>query len=148
MPIRPENRDRYPRDWPAISAGIRERAGHRCEACGIPDRVLIRRGRSACGVPVWRLASDSAYCDGRSAIDGVPVSDTGEDTVAWSAPVLSVLTVAHLDHRPENCDPANLRAWCQRCHNAYDAPARRAGIRARAFAARAAADLFREGDHG
>jgi len=25
-----------------------------------------------------------------------------------------VLTVAHLGHTPENCDPANLRAWCQR----------------------------------
>ena len=22
-----------------------------------------------------------------------------------------VLTIAHLDHTPENCDPANLRAW-------------------------------------
>ena len=32
-----------------------------------------------------------------------------------------VLTVAHLDHTPENCEPANLRAMCQRCHLTYDA---------------------------
>jgi 5-methylcytosine-specific restriction endonuclease McrA len=32
-----------------------------------------------------------------------------------------VLTVAHLDHQPENNHPSNLRAWCQRCHLAYDA---------------------------
>ncbi len=32
-----------------------------------------------------------------------------------------VLTVGHLDHTPENCDPDNLRAWCQRCHLTYDA---------------------------
>jgi 5-methylcytosine-specific restriction endonuclease McrA len=32
-----------------------------------------------------------------------------------------VLTVAHLDHDPPNCVPANLRAWCQRCHLTYDA---------------------------
>lgn len=32
-----------------------------------------------------------------------------------------VLTIAHLDHTPENCDPANLKAWCQRCHLTYDA---------------------------
>jgi 5-methylcytosine-specific restriction endonuclease McrA len=32
-----------------------------------------------------------------------------------------VLTVAHLDHTPENCDFDNLRALCQRCHNRYDA---------------------------
>ena len=31
-----------------------------------------------------------------------------------------VLTVAHLDHQPENCDPANLMAMCQACHLAYD----------------------------
>lgn len=32
-----------------------------------------------------------------------------------------VLTIAHLDHTPENCADDNLRAWCQRCHLAYDA---------------------------
>jgi hypothetical protein len=46
-----------------------------------------------------------------------------------------VLTTAHLDHHPPNCDPANLRAWCQRCHNRYDA-AHRAGTRARAMRGR------------
>lgn len=35
MPIRPENRARYPKDWKAISLRIRERAGWRCE--GTPD---------------------------------------------------------------------------------------------------------------
>ena len=45
---------------------------------------------------------------------------------------LVVLTTAHLDHDPENCDDmaygeaakpkesSNLRAWCQRCHLNYD----------------------------
>ncbi|WP_202638978.1 hypothetical protein [Bailinhaonella thermotolerans] len=32
-----------------------------------------------------------------------------------------VLTVAHLDHVPENCAEENLLAMCQRCHLAYDA---------------------------
>ena len=32
-----------------------------------------------------------------------------------------VLTTAHLDHDPTNNNPANLRAWCQRCHLTYDA---------------------------
>jgi len=31
-----------------------------------------------------------------------------------------VLTVAHLDHTPENCSDDNLKALCQRCHLAYD----------------------------
>ena len=33
----------------------------------------------------------------------------------------SVLTVAHLNHEPEDCRPENLAAMCQRHHLAYDA---------------------------
>ena len=32
-----------------------------------------------------------------------------------------VLTIAHLDHTPENNDFDNLKALCQKCHLAYDA---------------------------
>jgi hypothetical protein len=32
-----------------------------------------------------------------------------------------VLTVADLDHQPENCAHDNLRAWRQRHHLGYDA---------------------------
>ena len=35
--------------------------------------------------------------------------------------IMIVLTIAHLDHTPENCDDDNLRAWCQRHHLGYDA---------------------------
>lgn len=103
MPIRPENRQRYPAEWTTIRAGILERAGHRCE-----------------GSPV--------YSDCR-AENGEPHPVTGSTVV---------LTIAHLDHQPENCDPANLRAWCQRCHNTYDAAHRRETQRQR----RALRDLF------
>lgn len=85
MPIRPENRDRYPADWKEISRSIRARAGYRCE-----------------GSP--------AYPDCRA--------ENGERHPVTGSRV--VLTVAHLDHTPENCDPANLMAMCQRCHLTYD----------------------------
>ena len=49
-----------------------------------------------------------------------------------------VLTVAHLDHNPENNDFNNLRHWCQRCHNTYDAAHRCETQRQR----RAIHDLF------
>ncbi len=78
MPIKPENRARYPKDWKQIRAAILERAGHCCEQCGIPNGAFRRTTKI-------------------------------------------VLTIAHLDHTPENCDPANLLALCQRCHLAYDA---------------------------
>lgn len=111
MPIRPENRARYPRDWKRISAEVREAAGQRCE-----------------GSP--------AFPDCR-AENGKPHPVTGSRVV---------LTVAHLDHQPENCARENLRAWCQRCHNTYDAAARREGIRRRARAEMVAGDLLEIGN--
>ena len=141
MPIRPENRNRYPADWKQISARIRAEAGQVCEWCGAPNGEMIRRGTRTCGTHVWRLASDSAYEDGRGD-DGSTVADSNEDTCDYRDPVRVVLTVAHLDHTPENCARENLRALCQRCHNRYDAAARRAGVEARKRANAAAADLF------
>jgi 5-methylcytosine-specific restriction endonuclease McrA len=99
MPIRPENKDRYPKDWKQISLRIRARANNKCENCGV-ENYRIRDGSKI------------------------------------------ILTVAHLDHRPENCADDNLRAWCQRCHNRYDIVERRKGISDRARAARAIGDLF------
>ena len=104
MPIRPENRGRYPGDWPEISRRIRfERAGGRCECtgeCGRPPVHLDDDGRcrNRHGQQVWQ----SQW--------GGPVR----------RPVVVVLTVAHLDHTPENCDEDNLRAMCQGCHLHYD----------------------------
>ncbi len=37
MPIRPEERGRYPQNWKDISAAIRARAGNKCEWCGAPN---------------------------------------------------------------------------------------------------------------
>jgi len=118
MPIRPENRARYPKDWPAISASIRERAGNRCEFCGVPNAEL--GGRSRAGK--WYKASPK----GESGL-GLEWPKPGEEW--WCAGydlgrlriIRIVLTVAHLDHTPENCEPGNLKALCQRCHLTYDA---------------------------
>jgi len=59
----------------------------------------------------WRCEGSPAYPDCR-ARHGQPHPVTGSRVV---------LTVAHLDHNPANCERANLRAWCQRCHLTYDA---------------------------
>ena len=34
MPIRPENKALYPKNWPEIRERIRARAGDKCEICG------------------------------------------------------------------------------------------------------------------
>lgn len=84
MPIRPENKKRYPSNWKEIRASILERTRNHCEFCGRKNHT-------------WYF---------------------NENTKKM---VRIVLTIAHLDHVPEHCDPSNLRALCQRCHNQYDA---------------------------
>lgn len=110
MPIRPENRHRYPDNWKEISLRIRTvRAAGRCECLG------------ECG-----RGTHTGRCPNRN---GGRAYGTGSRVV---------LTVAHLDHTPENCDDTNLRAMCQGCHLRYDqdhhrqtaAATRRAAIKA------------------
>jgi hypothetical protein len=58
-----------------------------------------------------RCEGSPKYPDCR-AFNGKPHPVTGSRVV---------LTVAHIDHDPGNCEPDNLRAWCQRCHLTSDA---------------------------
>lgn len=53
-----------------------------------------------------------------------------------------VLTIAHLDHTPENCVPENLRALCQRCHLTYDAEMHAQESRITRRKGKALAELF------
>ena len=92
MPIRPENRNRYPADWREISQRIRfVRAQRRCECEG------------ECG-----RGTHTGRCPN---IHGQPAYGTGSKVV---------LTVAHLNHTPEDCRDENLRAMCNGCHLHYD----------------------------
>ena len=142
MPIRESERARYPRDWKVISRRIRDLAGNKCQNCAAPNGELIRRGVSQAGTPLWRPASASAYENGFHADHGHEIPDTGEDTVGWGEPIKVVLTVAHLDHTPENCTDDNLRAWCQRCHLRYDAALHRRNARSTRHASKAVADML------
>jgi len=102
MPIRPENRDLYPRHWKALSFCLRaDRAKWRCEWCGAKNS------------------------------DPHPI--TGGKVV---------LTVAHLDHQPNHCQPDNLAALCQLCHNRYDQDERRKNRKMRLDKANGVRELF------
>lgn len=104
MPIRPEEKARYPSDWRAISKRIRERAGDRCEwsGCHAPN-----------GVVVLRLKKDPETWTDNLAGERNPDPDD------WY-PVKIVLTVAHKDHTPEHCEDDNLVALCQLHHLRLD----------------------------
>lgn len=112
MPLTPEQRARYPKDWDAISRRIRfDRAQGRCECegeCGLhKDNPGPRRCTETHGQPA-----------------------------KWAKGKV-VLTVAHLDGPGGICqcpDPCgiyeHLRAMCQRCHLRYDHPRHMANARA------------------
>lgn len=51
-------------------------------------------------------------CEWCGAENGKPHPVTGSKVV---------LTVAHLDHSPMNCEDTNLASLCQKCHLSYDA---------------------------
>lgn len=96
MPIRPEDRDRYPDNWPEISRHIREdRADGRCECTG------------QCG-------ADHTHHAGKRRC----MAEHGKHHPLTGSKV--VITVGHLDRTPENSGDENLLAMCQDCHLAYD----------------------------
>lgn len=123
----PMNRRDYPADWPQISAEVRERAGNRCEWCGVPNGERIVR------------EPDGTWHTLRWLVDN------NRDLLAWDADMLAaecfitedqrvttiVLTVAHLGapradgsrgdkHDKHDCRPENLAALCQSCHLGFD----------------------------
>lgn len=112
MPIRPENKDKYPGNWGEIVDAVRERSGDRCEGCGLKNGI-------------------SGYRDIFGQFHEIIPSDLEGMLSDGCHLITIVLTTAHLDHNPENSDMNNLRHYCQKCHNGHDAPIRAAGIRRR-----------------
>jgi hypothetical protein len=144
MPIKPENKAKYPKHWPAISASIRKRAGHRCEweGCAARQYSVGVWQPGAAGLFTWlALLSDNSnprtYLQARqnaAEIDGIE----GEGP----KPIVIVLTVAHLNHDPADCRPENLKALCQRHHLALDADHHRANAQATRRARAGTLELF------
>ncbi|UKD50861.1 hypothetical protein L3Q65_00785 (plasmid) [Amycolatopsis sp. FU40] len=113
MPIRPENRDRYGPDWDRFSDYIRfERAGGRCEC------------RGQCRRPAGHLAADGRCRNrhGEPAWTGPPTGQTDLTGAVAPAPPgpTVVLTVAHLNHQPEQRGDDEVMAACPGCHLHYD----------------------------
>jgi 5-methylcytosine-specific restriction endonuclease McrA len=119
MPIKSENKERYPENWPEIVQRIRKRSGGCCEKCGIKNHIIIRR-----------LPGDKYRTPGNQEWDMIHSRirnqhSTMTESLKHFGFVKVILTVAHLDHTPENCEDSNLRDLCQKCHNNYDKKHRR-----------------------
>jgi hypothetical protein len=114
----PMIRHLYPENWEAIALEIKTAANWHCEECGRPclqpkekidefeERLekLPEPERSRWLSQLWEYWSDD---------------ETGE----WGhicKKTRFILTTAHLDHNPPNCDRTNLKALCAPCHLRYD----------------------------
>lgn len=97
---------KYPANWRQISQSIRERAGNKCEWCGIPNHSSIHRLKLD---PVTWILHDEW-------------EQLGEADKALYGKVSKIfLTVSHYDHDTTHNDPSNLNALCNRCHLNHDA---------------------------
>lgn len=131
MPIKPENKGKYPPNWKSeIRPAILERAENKCEFCGVVNHAIGARD----GGGVWH---DENSIHSMNNNDGWALWPDG-----FPAMVKIVLTIAHLDHDPTNNDPANLRALCQLCHNRYDVAHRQANRAATVKAKRAQQEMM------
>jgi hypothetical protein len=141
MPVKPENKAKYPLDWKAIRGRILARDGYRCKWCRLPQYAVGYRDEQGQFVPhagslpcdfagmgkhpngerltyreAWEFAEVANCCIGPG---GRSCDDDGRH---WQ---VVVLTVAHLDNPdPADCRDENLAALCEQCHNRADMPMR------------------------
>lgn len=102
MPIKPENKKLYPKNWKEIRQQILERANNECEFCGVENHEIGYRNKDGIFIRTPSLSYQEA------------AKHLGYKVFKI------VLTIAHLDHNPQNNNPENLRALCQKCHLNYD----------------------------
>jgi hypothetical protein len=111
----PMNRKLYPPNWEAIALQIKEAANWQCQECGKPCR---KPKVDWLDFVNWLLKE--GYLDWYyQSADYISSDESGE----WGykeRPQRFTLTVAHLNHQPEDCRPENLKALCAPCHVRYD----------------------------
>lgn len=121
MPIKPENRKRYPRNMKAIRDKVLKREGHRCRLCFVGNYWIGYRTGSGKFRPSPDQVAATKYYE---------LADADRRQMSGERLIRIVLTIAHLDQQPENNHLSNLAALCQRCHNIIDAPHRRRNAKA------------------
>lgn len=118
----PFHRERYPKDWPAISKRIRERSGGKCECRGECGTEHNGRCNAPNGEWIWR--GRAQWWDFDEFFEGEATERTRVIGTIWGGETIRavkvVLTVAHLNHVESDVRDENLLALCQYCHLKYD----------------------------
>jgi len=105
MPIKPENKHRYPANWKEIRDRVVLDAMDRCEDCGVAN-----------GTKGYRGLDGEFHALGEQPAVQRAVAECIEAVCPSHSLFRIVLTVHHLDEQPENNAPDNLVALCQKCH--------------------------------
>lgn len=115
MPIRPELRQFYGRQWrEEIRPRILERDGNACKQCKVPNHATIARVSER---PGWWFTMDGEI----HQADGILVGHFRGSEMDESYRLVGiVLTVAHLNHTAGDDRDENLAALCQWCHLHHD----------------------------
>lgn len=127
----PTDMSKYPGNWKDIRNQILRRAGGRgedprtfakCEVCGAQNYSVGIRRRDNGGFHAMMLNETYADALQSKAELGEILEALGDGHLKL---IIIVLTIAHWnDPHPANCDPDNLKAVCQKCHNSHDAQLR------------------------
>ncbi len=114
----PMNRKLYPPDWEAIAFAIKQAANWQCQQCRRPCREPKETwGELSDRLHEWDCTHETNWLN--EFLQDFHDDETGE----WGqVPKIQrfTLTVAHLNHQPEDCRPENLKALCSTCHLRYD----------------------------
>jgi hypothetical protein len=105
MPIKEENRSRYPDNWKEISRKVLARADNKYEFCGVSNYSIGNRDQSGRFYELDNSLASDVFAE-ENDIKVIKI----------------VLTIAHLCHDESCCNMLHLRALCQRCHLLYDLP--------------------------
>ena len=107
MPI---DYSKYPKNWlKEIRPAILERAGHKCEFCGVKNHTFGYRDEIGRFIELTIDQMESYYYN--------QIMAPAENRIkAFKI----ILTIAHLDQDIKNNNHSNLRALCQCCHLRWD----------------------------
>lgn len=93
---------KYNTNWfTEIRPAALQRANHRCENCGVKDRIIGYRDQSG------RFIECDDFMQQWAKNNGIRVFKI-------------ILTISHQNHMIEDNRPENLKALCQKCHLKHD----------------------------
>lgn len=139
----PCNYKNYPPNWKReIVPAIRQRAGNKCECCGVNNYAVGFRKDGAFYATGGNERHNKAGNGELPYKEARKLANYANQWSDYAKFIVIVLTVAHLDHNTANNDFSNLKLMCQKCHLDYDKEHHRRNAKKTNRAKKATPELF------